>query len=123
MLALEPTHQGAIGALREAYPEQAAWESLLGVVETELAHAPPERHAALHLERGTLLEERLGKKPQAVEAYGRSHASDPSDPRPLTGLKRIHKDAQDWGDVVRSTAVERNSAFSSFTSPFFVSTK
>jgi len=110
VLALEPTHQGAIGALREAYTEQAAWESLLGVVETELAHAPPERHAALHLERGTLLEERLGKKPQAVEAYGRSHASDPSDPRPLTGLKRIHKDAQDWGDVVRVAQALRDLA-------------
>ncbi|MEZ6185420.1 MAG: hypothetical protein R3F62_10470, partial [Planctomycetota bacterium] len=101
VLALEPTHLGAIGALREAYTQAGSWEPLLDVVETELAHAPPERVAALHLERGQLLEEHLGRKARAVEAYDRSHASDPADPRPLQGLKRIHKDAKQWSEVVR----------------------
>ncbi|MCA8925312.1 MAG: hypothetical protein KDD82_26110, partial [Planctomycetes bacterium] len=110
VLALEPTHMGAIGALREAYTQQGSWEPLLRVVEVELAHAPPERQAGLQLERGALLEEHLGRKAAAVEAYGQAHASDASDPRPLEGLMRIHRAAREWADVVRVAQALRDLA-------------
>lgn len=62
----------------------------------------PRALAERYLELGDVLERRLERRAEAVQAYSEAAARAPDDPRPLVGLERLHLAAESWDDLVRA---------------------
>jgi tetratricopeptide (TPR) repeat protein len=110
VLEVRPGHPEAVEALKRSYAEVADWESLAAVMRGEVldreerareGEAGGEELADLYLALGSVLEGKLDRPEEAIEAYAAAAPHAPGDPRPLRGLERIHEAAGRWSDLVR----------------------
>jgi cellulose synthase operon protein C len=77
--AADPSLLAAFGPLRRLLATRALWEELAALHDAALAAAPlaAEDRADLLVERGRLLEDRLGRDPDAAASYGEALAAVP----------------------------------------------
>ncbi|MGZ6162668.1 MAG: flagellar hook-length control protein FliK, partial [Myxococcaceae bacterium] len=108
VLQISPRHPRALPRLRALLEHAADWPAAAELLELEAERAPRERGAALFLELGTLLEERLDRAEAAETALRRSVQLDPDQPRALERLIALQLRRGAWTDaspfLQRSTA-------------------
>jgi tetratricopeptide (TPR) repeat protein len=71
-LTLDPSFAPNAWALRRVFVRRGFWDNLLRVLDAEIRFAPwarPADRADLQVERGRLLEDRLGRDDEAAESY------------------------------------------------------
>src|SRR5207249_7565655 len=79
LLAADAEHAGALSLLADIHRERAEWAPLAETL-TKLAKVTPEaQRAAVWREAALLLEHRLGRTAEAMEAYAKALTSAPDD--------------------------------------------
>ena len=100
ILALDPTHRGALSALDELLARQGKWSDLADNVERQLQMAD-ERHeqTELLLKLAEIREERLDSTEAAIEIYRDVLSNDASNPAALGALERLLESSQHQASV------------------------
>lgn len=98
-LRLDPRNVPNLRAARRLFAEVGNWQLVLTLLDAELgAVTDGAARAELWFERGQLLEERLGRAPEAVESYEKGLSDHPNDVALLTTLEQAyaarHEDAK-----------------------------
>lgn len=89
-LAADPALRPNLWALRRLYYRRGMWPSLLRLLDIEAESAGSARERAeLLVEKGHLLEDKLGDIDDAVECYRRAHALDVEALAPIAALEKV----------------------------------
>ncbi|HXI55093.1 MAG TPA: SIR2 family protein [Polyangia bacterium] len=102
VLAVEPAHAGALGALRTLLAKQKRWSELAPVLAAA-ADAAPDRaeEIALRLQLGQVLASNLRDSDGALAAFERVYQIAPATPQVLDALEGQYRARERWSDVAR----------------------
>ncbi len=99
-LQADPSLRPNLWALRRAFERRSMWPNVQRLLEAELRFAStPAERAELLIERGVLLEDRMGDPAAAVEVFEAAAKADPSAIRAFMALER--RLLEDGGDPER----------------------
>ncbi len=100
LLAQHPEHPLANARLRALYRSEERWEGLIALLSRALERgASREAGVELALEIGQLYERRLGRLPDAVEAYNRALAAQPTHAAAFAALSGALRASGRWGEL------------------------
>ena len=106
-LALAPGNRAALTALGRLCARTADWEGLLATFLAEAAAAgEPRDRAHRTFKAAEVLEERLGRIPDAIERYREAFALDPDLVSARTALERLYEREARWEDLCALLEVE-----------------
>lgn len=100
-LAIEPDNLAALAALESLLERYKKWPEVVAVLQrrADLSMEPDERKAALEKMAG-ILEDKLDRIPEAIEAWRQVLAIDDQDLATLRALERLYATAERWLDLV-----------------------
>src|SRR6185503_3122784 len=96
VLAIDPSHESALGGLVRHYRSLGRWEEVAGLLEKQaklLTEAP--RRLAVLLHRGKILTEHLASPDRATKAFEAVLEIDPHHPQALEAVARLRESAGD----------------------------
>ncbi|MFW6050499.1 MAG: tetratricopeptide repeat protein [Myxococcota bacterium] len=92
-----PEHVPAIRGARRTFVARRNPRAALPLFDAEARLlSDPRRKAALYLAKGRLLEDVLGRRPEARNAYATAFELDRSHPAILKALEQVHTEGADW---------------------------
>lgn len=98
-----PEHLPTLRGTRRVLLARRSFQAALQLFDDEVRITPdPPRKAALIHEKGRVLEDVLGRKPDAREAYATALELDPGNPLILRSLVDRYIDEKRWGDLERT---------------------
>jgi tetratricopeptide (TPR) repeat protein len=101
-LAKAPDHLGAIRGARRVLLARKNYQAALPLFEAEARLVPdPRRKAALLLTKGHVLEDVLGQRAEAREAYAAAHEFDRGDVAVLQALAQHDRASEQWEPLAR----------------------
>lgn len=100
-LAIQPDHVGALAALESLLERYGKWPEVVQVLQrrADLALEPDERKAALE-KMASILEEKLDRIDEAIDAWRQVLLIDDTDLAPLRALERLYAVTERWQDLV-----------------------
>lgn len=97
ILAMQPSHDGARGKLREVLRRLGRFDELIALLESEVADAPASVARRERLREIAGLYEEILKNPREAQAlYAKVLAEEPGDYDALKNLARLHESFGEW---------------------------
>ncbi|HTM45721.1 MAG TPA: tetratricopeptide repeat protein, partial [Polyangiaceae bacterium] len=113
-LAILPEHLPSIEGARRCHLAGKRYPKVVALFDAEVKLTSDATARALLLyEKGCLLEDRLGKRPEAREAFAAACELAPSNPTILKALERIAQQTGDFKDLDRALELQANSVIAS----------
>ncbi|HTE55295.1 MAG TPA: tetratricopeptide repeat protein [Kofleriaceae bacterium] len=102
ILALDPTHRGALDALSEKYKQRAQWSDLIAVLgrKAELPRVAPAERVEILREVAALWIERFGNYGQAIRPLEHLLEIAPADREAMASLKDIYNRRRQWRALI-----------------------
>jgi lipopolysaccharide biosynthesis regulator YciM len=101
ILSLKPQALDALNVLKEVYRNQEKWDSLLEILRQEYEGSTEEKQVLSLLEqRASVLEDKLGRREEALIYYEQVYDRDPYRLSVAQALKKIYREEQQWKALV-----------------------
>jgi tetratricopeptide (TPR) repeat protein len=100
VLEVEPSHEGAVGALVELFSRTTAWEALVELhLDLAADSSEPEEQKARYFKVCQLLEDVVGDSERAIETYRKVLEIEPDNATAYRALERFYTQLARWDEL------------------------